>query len=296
MVAALLLSAYALFAFIPATKYDLRFNLEKGKNYLYSTSANQSINQEVNGQKMDVNQSFGFDYLFEVQQKDKQGNTTINVRCDRILVKMSNPMMNVEYNSANPSPDLSNPMVKVFAAMKGESVLAMINAQGIVTSVQGTDKLINSMAAKIAEKDTAKLASTKEVLARQFGEAMQKSSLESLTRVYPATKVGIGDSWTITTEQNAVVPTKSDNMYKLVSVSGEIAKIAVDGKTTSNGTGTVGQTNLSGDQHGELEMNIKTGLVLKSTITQKLTGTIETQGMKIPIQIGTTISLSGKGL
>lgn len=203
-------------------------------------------------------------------------------------------MMNVDYDSSKPTPDSLPAMAKVFASMKGQSISAIVSPNGNVKSVQGAEKMINSMANSIAGNDTAQLAALKEKLAIQFDEASQRSSVEGMTYIYPSTKVAIGETWTIVTNQKSIFPIKAENVYKLLSVSGDIAKISHTAKLSGGGMVNGGDLSLKGDLTGDLEMNIKTGLVIKITNVQNLSGTLAIQGMSIPMKIATTSTGSGK--
>jgi hypothetical protein len=52
--------------------------------------------------------------------------------------------------------------------------------------------------------------------------------------------------------------------------------------------------NLTGKQEGEFQIQIKSGLPVKSNMSGKIEGTIQMEGRDIPIKIESSVEMDGK--
>ncbi|RZL57786.1 MAG: hypothetical protein EOO93_17340, partial [Pedobacter sp.] len=50
--------------------YVLKQNFPIGKKYTFSMVSDQIINQEISGQKINLNQNIGTDYIFDIRNGD----------------------------------------------------------------------------------------------------------------------------------------------------------------------------------------------------------------------------------
>jgi len=57
--------------------------------------------------------------------------------------------------------------------------------------------------------------------------------------------------------------------------------------------GQVVTTNLVGKQEGEYEMDVRTGMLIKSNINAHVTGTIQIMGKDVPVEVTTVTKMIG---
>ena len=98
----------------------LKLNFAPGKSYNYKITTKQDIEQTIQGQKMDIKQEIGMNYIFDVQQVDKIGNATIKVTYKSLNLSQHGAGSDIVYNSENPPKEIPLP-AQAFHNMAGKS-------------------------------------------------------------------------------------------------------------------------------------------------------------------------------
>ena len=101
----------------------LSFNPEKGEKYIYLFQTEQSINQTVMGQEIPVNTVT--DMLFEMDVKENnEDGISLSCAYNAIKMSVSNPMMNIRYDSQQPDENLTEiekMIASIFTGLIGKS-------------------------------------------------------------------------------------------------------------------------------------------------------------------------------
>ncbi|MFC3197048.1 DUF6263 family protein [Parapedobacter deserti] len=271
----------------------LRLNFQQGDKYLFSTAIKQNIEQEMMGQKMIITQDVATDYIYDVQSV-QNGFTTIQVTIDGL--KMDTDMGGIQrlrYDSDDPESGTSD--LQVMTNMIGKSFIVHINGEGSVKKVEGIAELIGFVDGAQAE-----------LLKQVFGDSTMIQTLNQITDIYPNRKVAIGDTWTKTFSgpiAGFMQSTAASN-FSLSEISGDMATLDFDGQMSfsklpgggSNPMLQGAEINLSGTQKGTLEVDTRSGMPLKTTMKQDVSGNIEVQGLQIPMTIVSDITVTGKKL
>ena len=187
-------------------------------------------------------------------------------------------MSQVEYDSSKEDSPLT-PVNRPFAALLGQGMLLKITPEGRVTEVRNIDKIRKS----IMEKFSSEPASQQMMgtIDKLLNEQSIKESTESMIAIYPDEPVGIGDSWSRTLAVSSGSPMIIANKWTLMNRKDGIAIIDVNSVMTTNpsaepmdmGTMKVSYK-LSGTQSGRMEMQESTGIIIKSTMNQDISGQI----------------------
>jgi len=218
--------------------YVLKQNLPIGKKYDFFMVSDQIINQTIGGQKINLKQNIGTDYTFDIRNGDNV-EKDIEVIYNRIFMK-SSAMGNVmAMDSNDPDTTKQNP----FRGIKGAAFRMVIEPNGTIKSLTGIDQMLTLMASKMS-KDSAVINSLKTSLAKQFNAEGMKQTMQMTMPIETITK------------------------YTLKEVKDGIAYLNIAGTLISKGTfetmGNKMETNLTGTNSGDAELDIKTGLILKS--------------------------------
>jgi len=284
--AAGLLAAPALAADAPAKgeKVQLRLHLEKGKTYRIKMAIQQEITQTIQGNKMDIAQTMGMEYTFDVSEVKDDGTMTVKVTYRTVQMKMDGPTGKVDYDSSDP-PDEIPKAARGLAALVGQSFTLDLTPQGRVTRVEGIDAVLANMIQKLDLPDGAMKTMMESQLKKQFGDKAMRETMEQLMAMYPAKPVGIGDSWTMNVELSKSFPLKMENTYVLKDRKAGVAILDVKSVLTSDPKAPpmkMGPISISydlkGTQQGQAEMDEATGWTLSSTLTQEFSGKMTMEG------------------
>ncbi|QPH38313.1 DUF6263 family protein [Pedobacter endophyticus] len=271
------------FSALAQKTYTLKQNFPIGKKYDFSVVSDQIINQEVAGQKINLNQNIGTDYTFAIRNGDNM-EKNIEVVYNRIYMK-SSAMGNV---MAMDSDDQDSTKPNPFRGLKGASFNMTIAADGSIKSITGVDKMLNDMASKMGT-DSAMTQSIKAALSKQFNSEGMKQTMESTLRVYPGKLVKIGESWTVDTKMQMTMPIETITKYTLKDVKDGIAYLDISGTLISKGSfetmGNKLETDLTGTNAGDAQLDIKTGLILNSHTRIGLMGTMQSMGNTIKFDL-----------
>lgn len=237
---------------------NLRFNLKKGKAYVYSMSLN--IDQEMEGNKMNSDMNFG--YTLDVID-DSSGVKTLKTSYDRIEMNMKTPGEDIRINTDKPLADTNvaaNPismMTGMFHAMKGKSFLMKVNPEGKILEVSGlkdmAEAMVNGM--NIPEQSKPMML---QMFSSQFNDEMMKNNFAQAFDIFPNKPVKVGDTW----EKKLSFSGMSMNTNYTVKEIGK-DKVTLDARSTLQMQGS------KGTQTGTFVVDRETGLVVDGNFEQK---------------------------
>lgn len=272
--------------------YTLKQNFPIGKKYDFSMISDQVINQEVAGQKISLNQNIGTDYTFSIRNGDNL-EKDIEVVYNRIFMKSSANGNVMAMDSDDQDSTKQNP----FIGLKGASFTMTMAADGSIKSLTGIDRMLNNMASKMS-KDSATIQTVKAALSKQFNSEGMKQTMESSLRIYPEKPVKVGESWTVDTKMQMTMPIETITKYTLKEVKDGIAYLNINGTLVSKGNfqamGNEMETNLTGTNTGDAQLDIKTGLILNSHLRVELIGTMQSMGQDIKFELQGINKIVGK--
>ncbi len=285
----------------PDGKVRLRLALTKGDSYRIKFTAEQEITQTPQGKTVEVKQTLGIEYDFQIEDTQADGTMAAKVSYRAVQMKMDGPMGKVDYDSASPPGEIPA-MAKGFSALVGQSFTIEITPAGKVTKVDGVDELLDGMVAKL-DLPAATRPLVEKQLKNQFGDEAIRGALEQLMAIYPAQPVAPGDSWTRKAHVRTGFPIEMETSYTLKERKDGVAILQVDSKLKSIPTDDpdtdakpesdfdaeprakpmkIGpltiRYELSGTQQGQTELDEATGWTLRGNLTQKFSGTMTMEG------------------
>jgi len=204
-------------------------------------------------------------------------------------------MSNMKYDSKNPQENPSEidmTIAEMFDSFIGKSFQAHIASNGVVNSISGIDEMFDGIQKTISSSKGQVASQISASMKQSFSDEAMKATLEQSFKIYPDNEVNIGDSWSVKLSFSiASMVSEMENIYTLKSISGNIAFI--DLVSSFSASPTVGMSGeLGGTQKGTLEMDIKTGMPLKSNIVQDLKGNLSIQGYDIVMNVVSKVDLS----
>lgn len=279
---------------IAQKKYVIKQNLPIGKKYDFSLVSDQIITQKIGTQNIKLTQNIGTDYTFDIRNGDDQ-EKDIKVIYNRIYMK-SVGMGNTMVMDSN-DPDTSK--LNSFRGLKGAEFSMVMTPNGSIKSIVGIDRMLNNLVAKM-NVDSLTATRIKASLSQQFSIEGMKQTMESSLKIYPDKPVKIGDSWTVDTKMQLTMPIETLTKYTLTDVKDGIAYLKVSGTLLSKGTfesmGNKIDTDLSGTNNGDAELNIESGLILNSHLRIELAGKMQVAGQSVDFELQGINKIVGKQL
>lgn len=271
-----------------SSKLALKLNYEKGKKYYYTSVSEQTVDQTVMGQAMKTKSTTTTGYIWEVKDVDKDGNFLVTITYDKIETKTEGGK-----GENNKGQEF----------LKGVTFDMVVTPKGKVKEMHGIDKLMDkAMTAYIPDslKDDpatqATMGPVKEMLKKQFNDKTMSSMMEQMTNYFPEKDVEVGDTWENTVDNTAIIPMKIVSTYKVADISNGIAKLEIDSKISpGNGEGMMGmKMDINGTQKGTMEIDTKTGIIVKSNVEQTMDGNMSMMGMSFPMKISGKSTVEAK--
>lgn len=273
-------------------KYVLKQNFPIGKKYDFTLISDQVINQQMAGHRTSLSQNIGTEYLFDIRNGDGQ-EKNIEVTYKRIFMKSKGMGNQMEMDSEDADTTKENS----FRGLKDATFNMVMMPNGTLKSVTGVEQMVNTMVERMKADSLMKIK-IKASLNQQFNAEGMKHTLESSLKIYPDQPVKVGDSWTVDTKMQLTMPVETITKYTLTEVKDDIAFLKINGTLLSKGSfqsmGNKIDTDLSGTNVGDAELDIKTGLILKSHLRMELTGKMQTGGQNIDFELQGINKIVGK--
>ncbi|MEX6687843.1 DUF6263 family protein [Danxiaibacter flavus] len=271
--------------------YDLKFNPPAGAKYKYVVVMNQEMQQSMKGQEHNVDNTTEMYVTYEILQ---------NTGADKHLKLTYNRFKGSSNGTAYDTDDSSaangnNPMTFVYNGMKNYPLLITISEKGQVKDVTGIDELLDRVVGSIP-LDSARKAMIRTTTEKIMGKDFVKSMIEQSFKIFPSSKVSVGDTWKDSMMLTAGLDFKMANSFTLKGVDNNKATIDVSSDITS-GAMDMGmmkiETNMKGTQKGTTELDLPTGMTTSSDLDQQIEGNMKIMGMEIPVKIKTKIKVTG---
>jgi len=274
-----------------ADKYELKYNLEKGKTYKHNTVMDMTMKMGAMGQTMEMGTKTEMRVNYDVIERN---NDVYNIRMSYQKMKVSSAFPTpITIDSDSTENSTNSGLSGVFKSMVGVPIDIELTQQGKVLSVKGIDQLADKMNSISNEQ-------MKQMFGSLFNEKTIQAALEQSSSYFPNKPVSIGDSWEVNTTVNSGTFDIINKMtLTLKEVKGNIATLeskstlsTPEGGAVINIQGMEAHVTMNGEQSGNIQMDMKTGWIVKSEMTQHSTNNIEVMGQTMPqeIEVKSTIT------
>lgn len=242
---------------------ELKYNLAVGDTYKFVSDLNQDISFDAGGTTMTLEQVMTFEMTSVVDAiEDEIINKDVTFDAIRMNQKIFGMEINYDSGDSSTWEGMTAEVAKEMNKIIGKTAeIAMDNRGNIqemnISELTDNDELTNNLTSG------------------------------NTYAVFPEGKVKVGDSW-----ETDINPLKDNDMrvhmkYTLLKANRKQAIIGLEGKLSGNEVNGE-QINLTGTTVGEMTVNVKTGMLITSTLDIELELDIEQQGVKIPASIIST--------
>ena len=256
-----------------------KITLKKGDQYLISMIANQVIKTEkalMPGAEVNMKQTIGTDYSFEVADVKPNGDYAIKTTFKRSIYKQSqNGMSMIDYDSDTTKE--VPPMAVGYAGLINQSFSMVMTSNGAILDVKGMDAVIDAIVKKMPDNPMMPKDAVLQQMKSQFGNEAMKKTMEQFSSYLPDRKAVIGDKWNRSMELTGAFSMAITTDYTLAEVKDGQARIDMSGqvKPVENpdliemGPMKIRQT-MSGSQTGSLLIDAAAGFLTRVDIKQDL--------------------------
>lgn len=277
----------------------LKFNLEKGKNYVYGMKSHFDMDAEMMGQKIKSGGDIDFGFKMNVEEVDAAGNRTVACTYDAIKFKINAMGMDMGYDSKNVGDTTKENMMngmfrKLFGSMVGKSFKMTWTPKGEITKIEGLKEMVTAMGQSMDMPEEMRGQMEKQ-MEQSFSEDQIKQSFSQGFSIYPENPVKVGDSWNKTMSRNVNnMKMDIDVKYTVKDIKADAVILNMEGKIKGNGeTGSSAmKMDISGSQKGTMEIELTSGMPKTGNIDMDMK--IAAGQMPKPMDMKMTIVIDGK--
>jgi hypothetical protein len=285
-------------------KFDLRLKLESGKEYKQVTASKAEINQELNGQKVNIIMTIKGTLSYLV--KSINGNEYVmETKYESLGMIMEMPQATMEFSSEK--TDGQDVLSTVLSQMKNKPFEVVMTQSGKIKAVNHIEKLWESAFSNMQLAD-AQAAQVKAQLMKAYGAEAFKGNIEMVTAILPEKPVAKGESWTIETKlesgMSALMTSKytlMDRNKEFVTIQGDAVIKTIDKDAYIETNGMPLRYDMSGTMKSDIKIDSKTGWIVQAIVNQEIKGDAFIKenpqipnGMKIPMVMKNEMSISDK--
>lgn len=229
---------------------------------------------------------------------DSSNNSVISTTYRDIKFSKNDGKEEIRYDATEGTSQL-DPTSRIIGMLRNASITSIVSPSGEILAVNGLKELGDSVMLMVSTPDI----NSKQQLRQQWDNLIQEGMVNKNTRqlfgVIPDSAVRIGDSWTKQYEETGEINFNVSVTYVLEKYTEGIAYISSSGMINSNNNAKnmlqpSSKTNLHGKLKGRYEVDVASGLVLKSNVETSAQGIMAVMGKSIPIEIKNTSILNSK--
>lgn len=260
---------------------DITFNVKKGDKYRVVVTNVQKITEEINGQKVNIDQTSKTSFLYNVTEVASDGTATINIKFDAFNIKTANGGQTYEFDSSK-AKDEKDEQGSAYMALLGQSFTAKVSKDGKVQEITGVDKLFKNVIDTLQIPDQKAKDTLVETLKQSFGDEALKQSLGSMTEMYPKNKkIKVGDSWEDKQTISVGYPMTINSKWTLKADEGGILTLDADSSIDANNSsepmdlmGFKVKYTLKGTQNETMKLTKSNGFIQSGEVNQNISGTM----------------------
>ena len=180
--------------------------------------------------------------------------------------------------------------------LKQAQLTTTTSPQGEMKSITGYQELTDKLMANFANTDLSTRETVKSRWQQLIEEGVMKKSIDQLFNNFPDSAIKVGDKWTQQSTQKGEINLNLTTTYTLQEITDGKAVITSESRLARDPSSKmVMGLELTGDfeghQSGESEVDIKTGMLVKSSMSGAIKGKLQVMGKEIPLSIKNKVTM-----
>ncbi len=268
--------------------FDYSFSVKTAAKYYIENISETDIELEIDDKKIERSSKLESAIILEPLQDSS--NILIRVSYEKIIITTQDQEGDEVIVDADHATKAFNTVDNILGIIKDAPFYISLDSNGNVVKVSGTQEIINKVLNEVASRAKDSETKIKELVEQLVGESYIKSSFNQNFKIFPDTSVHIGSKWSKEYEESATINFISKNNYEVTKLNDEIVALKFKGDIKSGSIpaslmGTNVQTKITGTQTGKMEFDRASGMMIKSSSTTEIEGTVEVMGKVIPLNI-----------
>jgi hypothetical protein len=277
--------------------YKLKLNPTSGSLFKYEIKNESEIKLEVDDKKIDNISKTTLTVNYDIL-KDSTGNFALKINYDKIHIYTKSGDAESDADAENASYSI-NATERMLGILKDATLEATISPRGEVKSISGYKELGAKIISSIGGMDAYSKGIAQAQWDKVIGEGVIRKNLKDVFSFFPDSAVHMGDKWKIISKEKSEIPFDVVTTYRLTDISDGVAFLAVKAVMTSQAgtisySGTDVIADLKGEQDGEYQMDIKTGILRQCEVNSEIKGQMQMMGRDIPMTIKSEVSMKQK--
>lgn len=260
-------------------RVDLRLRLVPGESYGLQFTVEQRRAQSIEGQQREKQEVISFDFVVEPTSVDDSGVADVLIRVAAVRFQELAPQGLRSFDSSNPPERLPiKPMA--LKTMVDRELRARLSPTGSVSEIQGLDEMFAAMLEPLKPWESPLKPLFIASLHEQFGPEAIRQIIESIVAPYSGQPIAVGDWWTHNIVQDVGCAVRVEKVFGLAELREGAGVIAVQSRIRSNPEDRIQQGSrtlaydLTGEEAGTLEVDLRTGWIIRGELRQLLTGSV----------------------
>lgn len=276
----LLLLVFSLSGFSQGIR--LAINIPVGYRFNTEASVDLGVEQEFMGIRYNTQMEIITLMSLAVKGVDADSNYILSASYQKMNIRVTSVLINMEVSSEslNPVDSLS----LILRNLRGKEFRIILNRKGEIIDIAGLDEMIREITLSSGLPTSQKIEFTQNLIQSLGKEALQ-DNYRSNSSFYPDHNVKEMDQWEfgLTIMKNGI-PMMLNSDIRLKDISKNKGILVSEGRISSQRNyldqGSIlspDQTYyLTGSEVSEIKIDLKTGLILESIVSQNVTGSIKT--------------------
>jgi len=243
-----------------ANKVNLRLNLQKGRSYEMKMSSANQIDQEMMGQKVNINQKIDmvFNYVILDVLADKNALIEYSFQSMKMHMNMNGQEMNMDSESSD-----GNPVNSAIKNLLLQKLKLTVNPKGEIVKVEGLEEYTKKLSGN------QQLAQAMKMFA---DENSFKAFFAQIFNYIPEKEITVGDQWQSVVKMPELMDVGITMAFEVTAIENDQVnlnfKSIVDSETPVEQMGMKMNVKINGTQNGKMTINTLDGWILSSDLNQ----------------------------
>lgn len=262
-------------------KTALTLDLKDGSKYETTITVNQTMVQEMEGEKITSTSDFVMGCSIDSKGKDEEGNQKAELGYTKLSMTIGMPELGLQMKFDTADENSKNEVTDMLRKLISKKFTITVSPEGEIVKFEGLDDLLKEFVDE-SELDDMELEEALASLNGFLSEDSIRETFETSSWISSPEdeELKVGTTWTETLSTTIEeMPIELEAKYTIKEIKGSKVTLTVEstielteGSILEAEEGFGMEYSLEGSQSGELVVDLDTGLVMNGKLTTNITG------------------------
>lgn len=262
-------------------KTALTLDLKDGSKYETTITVNQTMVQEMEGEKITSTSDFVMGCSIDSKGKDEEGNQKAELGYTKLSMTIGMPELGLQMKFDTADENSKNEVTDMLRKLISKKFTITVSPEGEIVKFEGLDDLLKEFVDE-SELDDMELEEALASLNGFLSEDSIRETFETSSWISSPEdeELKVGTTWTETLSTTIEeMPIELEAKYTIKEIKGSKVTLTVEstielteGSILEAEEGFGMEYSLEGSQSGELVVDLDTGLVMNGKVTTNFTG------------------------